>query len=146
VTVIPSAVESPPVADRPQARRRSWVPWLILLGYLAGAMLVTWRLWGDPAGRAQIGDPADVDLFAWFMRYDATAIGHGHLPALFTVAMNAPRGINLMWNTSFLLPGVTLAPVTLLAGAQASLSIMLVLGMAGSAAALSGCCAGGGQA
>ena len=136
MTVIPSAVESPPVADRPQARRRSWVPWLILLGYLAGAMLVTWRLWGDPAGRAQIGDPADVDLFAWFMRYDATAIGHGHLPALFTVAMNAPRGINLMWNTSFLLPGVTLAPVTLLAGAQASLSIMLVLGMAGSAAAL----------
>jgi hypothetical protein len=136
VNAVPSAVKSPPVAARPQARRRSWVPWLILLCYLAGAMLVTWRLWADPAGRAQIGDTGDVDLFAWFMRYDATAIGHGHLPALFTVAMNAPRGINLMWNTSFLLPGVVLTPVTLLAGAQASLTIMLVLGMAGSAAAL----------
>jgi hypothetical protein len=136
VTVLPAAVESPPVAERPQARRRSWVPSLIPLCYLAGAMLVTFRLWGDPAGHAQIGDTADVDLFAWFMRYDATAIGHGHLPALFTVAMNAPRGINLMWNTSFLLPGVALAPVTLLAGAQVSLTIMLVLGMAGSAAAL----------
>jgi hypothetical protein len=136
VTVIPSAVESPPVAGRPLARRRSWAVWLILLGYLAGAMLVTCRLWVDPAGRAVIGDTADVNLFAWFMRYDATAIGHGHLPALFTVAMNAPRGINLMWNTSFLLPGIVLAPVTLLAGAQVSLTIMLVLGMAGSAAAL----------
>jgi hypothetical protein len=136
VSVIPSAVESPPVAARPQARRRSWAGWLILFCYLAGAMLVTWRLWGDPAGRAQVGDTPDADLFAWFMRYDATAIGHGHLPALFTVAMNAPRGINLMWNTSFLLPGVLLAPVTLLAGPQTSLSIMLVLGMAGSAAAL----------
>ena len=50
--------------------------------------------------------------------------------------MNAPRGINLMWNTSFLLPGVVLAPVTLLAGAQTSLTIMLTLGMAGSAASL----------
>ena len=136
MSVIPAAVESPPVADRPQPRRRPWVPWLILLCYLAGAMLVTWRLWADPAGRAQIGDAGDVDLFAWYMRYDATAVGHGHLPALFTVAMNAPRGINLMWNTSFLLPGVVLAPVTLLAGAQTSLTIMLVLGMAGSAASL----------
>jgi hypothetical protein len=42
--VIPSAVESPPVADRPQARRRSRAGWLILLCYLAGAMLVTFRL------------------------------------------------------------------------------------------------------
>jgi hypothetical protein len=136
VSVIRQAVELPPVAERPPARGRSWVPWLILLCYLAGAVAVTWRLWADPASLAQTGDTADVDLFAWFMRYDGTAIAHGHLPALVTVAMNAPRGINLMWNTSFLLPGVVLAPVTLLAGAQTSLTIMLTLGMAGSAASL----------
>jgi len=136
VSVIRSAVEPPPVAERPLARRRSWVPWLILLCYLAGAVAVTWRLWADPASLAQTGDTADVDLFAWFMRYDGTAIAHGHLPALVTVAMNAPRGINLMWNTSFLFPGVVLAPVTVLAGAQTSLTIMLTLGMAGSAASL----------
>ena len=136
MSVIRPAVELPPVAERPRARRRSWVPWLILLCYLAGAVAVTWRLWADPASLAQTGDTADVDLFAWFMRYDGTAIAHGHLPVLVTVAMNAPRGINLMWNTSFLLPGVVLAPVTVLAGAQTSLTIMLTLGMAGSAAAL----------
>jgi hypothetical protein len=136
VSVIRSEAEAPPVAERPPAHGRSWLPWLVLLCYLAGAVAVTWHLWADPASLAQTGDTADVDLFAWFMRYDATAIGHGHLPVLVTVAMNAPRGINLMWNTSFLFPGVVLAPVTLLAGAQTSLTIMLTLGMAGSAASL----------
>jgi hypothetical protein len=136
VSVIRPAVELPPVAGRPPARGRSWRPWLILLCYLAGAVAVTWRLWANPASLAQTGDTADVDLFAWFMRYDGTAIAHGHLPALVTVAMNAPRGINLMWNTSFLFPGVVLAPVTLLAGAQTSLTVMLTLGMAASAASL----------
>ena len=70
------------------------------------------------------------------MRYDAVAIAHGHLPALVTTAMGAPRGVNLMWNTSVLLPGILLAPVTLLAGPQVSLTIMLTLGRAGSAASL----------
>ncbi len=32
-----------------------------------------------------------------------------------------------MWNTSFLLPGTLLAPVTLLAGPQVSLTIALTL-------------------
>jgi hypothetical protein len=136
VSAIPSAVEPSPVAERPPARTRPWAAWLILLCYLIGAVLVTCRLWADPARLAQLGDSSDVDLFAWFMRYDATAVAHGHLPALITAAMNAPRGINLMWNTSFLLPGVVLAPVTLLAGAQTSLTVMLTLGMAGSAASL----------
>ena len=78
-------------------------------------MAVTWRLWADPASHTVAGNPNDADLFAWFMRYDATAVAHGRLPALVTAAMNAPQGINLMWNTSMLLPGVLLAPVTLLA-------------------------------
>ena len=84
----------------------------------------------------QAGDRGDVDLFAWFVQYAATAVSHGQLPALFTTAMNAPVGISLMWNTSFLLPGVLLSPVTLLWGPQVSLTVALTLGFAGSAAAL----------
>jgi hypothetical protein len=38
-----------------------------------------------------------------------------------------------MWNTSELLPGLVLAPVTLLASPQTSLTIMLTAGFAGSA-------------
>ena len=99
-------------------------------------MAVTCRLGADPAARAQVGDVQDVNLFAWFMRYEATAIAHGRLPALTTAALNAPHGISMMWNTSVLLPGVLLAPVTLLAGPQTSLTLMLTLGFAGSAASL----------
>jgi hypothetical protein len=136
VSVIPAAVRQPPVAERPPPPASGRAQWIIMACYLAAAFALTWRLWADPAGRIQVGDVQDVNLFAWFMHYDAVAVAHGHLPALVTTAMNAPRGINLMWNTSFLLPGIVLAPVTLLAGAQVSLTIMLTLGFAGSAAAL----------
>ena len=134
--LVPSAVKPPQTAEPPGLRTRPWTPWLVLALYLLGAVAVTWRLWADPASRMQVGDVTDVDLFAWFIRYSAESVAHGGLPALVTTAMNAPHGINLMWNTSVLLPGVLLTPVTLLAGAQTSLTLLLTLGYAGSAAAM----------
>jgi hypothetical protein len=125
-----------PTATRRERRARALGPWLVVACYLIGALVITGRLWIDPAGRMQAGDRGDVDLFAWFVQYAATAVSHGQLPALFTTAMNAPIGVNLMWNTSFLLPGVLLSPVTLLWGSQVSLTVALTLGFAGSAAAL----------
>jgi len=137
VSAIPTAVAPRPVAERPPPPR-SWpgARWLVLCCYLLGAVAVTWRLWADPAGRVQAVDLQDVNLFAWFLRYSATAVAHGHLPALVTTALNAPHGVNMMWQTSVLLPGILLAPVTLLAGPQVSLTIVLTLSMAGSAASL----------
>jgi hypothetical protein len=104
--------------------------------YLAAAYALTWRLWADPAARMVSGNPGDVNLVAWFMRYSATAVSHGRFPSLVTTGLNAPQGINLMWNASMPLPGVILAPVTLLAGPFASLNLLLTLGYAGSAASL----------
>jgi hypothetical protein len=135
VSAVPSTVK-PPAAEHQPDRGRAGAQWLVLGCYLLGAMVLTSRLWIGPAGRIQAGDPHDVDLFAWYMRYAATAIAHGHLPALVTTAMGAPRGVNLMWQTSFLLPGIVLTPVTLLAGPQVSLTVVLTLGLAGSAASL----------
>lgn len=109
--------------------------WLIVGGYVLAAVVVTWRLWADPANLVQ-AHTGDIDQFASWLRYYATAVAHGRLPALVTTAMNAPYGINLMRNTSFLLPGLLLTPVTLLAGPQTSLTVALVLGFAGSAASL----------
>ena len=111
---------------------------LILAGvyYLVGALLVTWWLWRDPASRMVAGNYNDTDQMAWFFRYDATAISHFHLPALVTTGMNAPQGVNAMWNTFMLLPGTLLAPVTLLAGPQTSLTILMTAGFAGSALAM----------
>jgi hypothetical protein len=131
-----SATESARAAEPRWRRLRTAGPWLVMCCYLIGAVALTAHLWADPAGRDQLGGGGDVDLFAWFMRYAATAVSHGRLPALVTVGMNAPQGINLMWNTSFLLPGVLLAPLTLLAGPQVSLTLALTLGFAGSAASL----------
>jgi hypothetical protein len=136
MSTIPAAVEPTQGAERPSPRSGSRAQWLVLGCYLLGAVALTSRLWIDPAGRMPTGDAHDVDQFAWFMRYAATAVSHGRWPALVTTALNAPRGVNLMWNTSFLLPGMLLTPVTLLAGPQVSLTIVLTLGFAGSAATL----------
>ncbi len=133
--LVPLAVKPSPAADTPRLLARARAPWLVLALYLVGAVALTWRLWADPASRVQ-SRGGDVDLFAWYIRHSAESMAHGSLPALVTTAMNAPHGINLMWNTSLLLPGVLLTPVTLLAGPQASLTLLLTLGFAGSAASL----------
>ena len=104
--------------------------------YLLAALAVTLLLWRDPVSRTVAGNPNDADQMAWFFRYDATAIAHFHLPALVTTAMNAPQGVNVMWNTFMLLPGVLLAPVTLACGPQVSLTLLLTAGFAGSATAM----------
>jgi hypothetical protein len=127
------------------ARRRAALNWIaghpglfVVFAYLAAAVALNWRLWAGLGTMSPAGDPgpADNDLMAWFMRYAADAIAHGHLPALVTTALNAPHGINLMWNNTILFPAVVLTPVTLLAGPQASLTIVATLGYAGSAAAM----------
>ncbi len=133
---LPTVGAAPVAAARGRWRRGGRVVTLILACYLLAAIVVTWRLWADPASRTVAGNPNDADLFAWFLRYNATAVAHGRLPALVTAAMNAPQGINVMWNTSLLLPGVLLTPVTLLLGPQTALTVLMTLGFAGSAATL----------
>ncbi len=121
------------------ARPRRLAPWLIVASYLVIAVGLTWRLWADPAARMPSSGhrvESDVLLTAWFMRYTASAVAHGGLPALVTTAVNAPHGINVMWNTSLLLPGLLLTPVTLVAGPMPSLLVLLTLGFAGSAASM----------
>jgi hypothetical protein len=107
--------------------------------YVLVAVVLTSQIWADPAVRVPATGPrveSDIYLNVWFMRYAADAVAHGHLPALITTAVNSPRGINMMWNTSLLLPSVLLAPVTLLAGPTVSLAVLQTVGFAGSAAAL----------
>ena len=130
------ALAAPAAVTRGPLRDRRVLAGLVLACYLLGAVAVTWRLWADPASRTIAGNANDADLFAWFLRYDATAVAHLRLPALVTAAMNAPQGVNVMWNTFLLLPGVLLAPVTLTFGPQTTLTLLTTLGFAGSAASL----------
>ncbi|HEY2312931.1 MAG TPA: hypothetical protein VGH96_04910 [Streptosporangiaceae bacterium] len=123
-------------SSRPAAWARAHWAAIVPAWYLLCALFVTSHLWFNPAARRQIGDVQDVNQATWFMRYAATAIEHFRLPALTTTAMNAPHGVNLMWNTSLLLPGSLMTPVTLYFGPQVSLTVLLVVGFAGSAAAM----------
>jgi hypothetical protein len=131
------AVES---SERPV--RRGALGWarsrqaITLYCYLVGAIYVTSRILVHPAGTRQNGDVEDVNQATWFLRYSASAVEHFRLPALVTTAMNAPHGVNLMWNTSLLLPGIVISPITLLFGPQVALTTLLIIGFTGSAAAM----------
>lgn len=106
------------------SRRRAL---LALGGYLALALLWTARLWVDPAHRSPPNRP-DVALFTWFLTWDA----HPSL-SLHANQLNVPDGVNVMWQTGLLLPGLLLAPLTRAAGAQVSYNLLLTLGPALSA-------------
>jgi hypothetical protein len=136
VTAAPTTISVPAVSERarPLSDRRAVA--LVGVYYLLAAVAVTLWLWRDPASRTVAGNPNDTDQLAWFFRYDATAFAHARLPDLVTTAMNAPRGVNVMWNTFMLLPGIVLAPVTLAFGPQASLNVLMTVGFAGSATAM----------
>ena len=130
-------VESSPEPGRPSGLARLKSPQAITLYcYLGLAIYVTCRLWTDPAGLRQVGDPQDVNQATWFVRYAANAVEHFRLPALITSTMNAPHTVNLMWNTPFLLPGILVAPVTLLFGSQVALTTILTVALFASAAAM----------
>jgi hypothetical protein len=133
------AVEPAKQADGHRIRRLVRGEWLVLALYLLAAIGITIHIWAHPSTVSPSDTNVvhnDIYLNIWFMRYVADAISHGHLPSLITTAVNAPEGINAMWNTSLLVPGTLLTPVTLIAGPVVSLTILLTLGFAGSAASM----------
>src|ERR1700684_1654449 len=65
---------SAPREPGPGPRAASWAGWLVMALYLLASFALTWRLWADPAGRMAAGNPGDIALFSWFIRYTATAL------------------------------------------------------------------------
>ena len=66
----------PAAAERVRPLVRRPMLWLAGAYYLVGAVALTMWLWRDPASRIVAGNPYDADQFAWFFRYDATAVAH----------------------------------------------------------------------
>jgi hypothetical protein len=111
---------------------RPWAAWAPPLIYLVLAMSICVHLMADPMHRVVAGNPHDVALISYFLQAEPTALLHGHNPLLITT-LNAPDGVNVMWNTGLLLPAMVLAPISLTLGGTVTFNLLLVTGLAGSA-------------
>jgi hypothetical protein len=99
--------------------------------YLALALLLTADVWTAPTTR-WIGGCCDPEETIWFLRWIPWAISHGSDPFV-TSQINAPVGVNLMWNASIPFLSLVMAPVSLTVGSVAAYNVAIVLSIAFSA-------------
>ena len=98
-----------------------------LLFYTALAFLLFCQVWSSP-GHRSLGSSADPQQMMWFLGWTRFALSHHDNP-LFSAFLDYPHGVNLMWNTSVLLPGVLLAPVTAWQGPVVAYNLLLTLSL-----------------
>lgn len=121
---------APPAQSQPASRRRR-----LLIGFLwpAAVFLVALALsywyyhsaWVHPRA-SWIGGQGDPEQQMWFMRWPMYAISRGNNPVL-TDFLQYPTGTNLMWNTSDLVPGLVMFPVTLIWGPVLTYNLLMLL-------------------
>ncbi len=95
-------------------------------GYLGLAVVVLWHVWSHHPTTTTTCGCGDTSLFTWFIAWPAHALSQASNP-LYSTAMFAPSGVNLLSNTGEVGLGVMLAPVTWWFGPIASLNVALTL-------------------
>jgi hypothetical protein len=107
-------------------------PWVFRLAVVLGEGLlvaVMYHQWGwHPTHTIIASASADHVQQTWFLAWYAHALGHGLNP-LWSPALNAPGGINLVTNTSAPLLSVLAAPVTWWFGPLTSYLWLLAAGL-----------------
>ncbi|QOV36752.1 glycosyltransferase family 2 protein [Streptomyces ferrugineus] len=104
-----------------------------LLFLLMSVALYSGRFF-DPAHRYLPDSLRDQNQWEWFFAVTADNVAHLRNP-LFTDLQGFPDGVNLMANTVMLGLSVPLTPLTLTAGPAVTLSLVMTLGLAATAAA-----------
>ncbi|MDX6223550.1 MAG: hypothetical protein QOD91_2604 [Frankiales bacterium] len=112
-----------PLPRRGDFARRHWSAVTAPVAYLLGSICLYWPLFRHLRSAA-MGGP-DASLFTWWLGWTPYAISHGHSPFVSTW-INAPHGVNAMWNTSVPLLGVLMSPVTETWGPVASVNLLLI--------------------
>jgi len=108
---------------------RDWRADLAVLGAcVAIALYLTYGMWLDPNHRAVAHNQGDQALFEWLLSYAAYSPTHGANP-WWTTLLNHPLGANLAVNTSMVVVGGLLTPVTLTLGAPVSFLVVLTLNL-----------------
>jgi hypothetical protein len=97
---------------------------LIFLGLAVWHFRLTWTA----PREVTIGGHGDPWLFVWFLKWDQVAVAHAHSP-LVSQYLNVPAGVNLMWNTSVILPGILLAGVTATLGPVFTYNLLVTLAL-----------------
>jgi hypothetical protein len=99
-----------------------------LLLYLTCALILTADAWTSPSTH-WIGGCCDPQQSIWFLQWLPFAVRNGVDP-LFTTMLNAPDGVNLMWNSA-MTPLALLAVVpTVLGGPVFAYDVMIVIALA----------------
>jgi hypothetical protein len=91
------------------------------------------RTWfGGNLAERLVGGGGDPLGFVWFLAWLPHALEHGHSP-LFSTALMAPGGANLLGSTSIFLPSFLLWPVTASGGPVLGYDVLATVGLALSA-------------
>jgi hypothetical protein len=116
--------------------RRSWLAWLLALcAYLPLAALAYWPVWTHWSSQLNGCNCWDQLLLEWFIHWTPSAVTQGH-SVLVTNYIDAPGGVNLMWNTSVVTLGALGAPLTQTIGVVHTMSILMTLSLALSASTM----------
>jgi len=125
----PAGLPSAPLGPGLRApNRRGHAAWPEVLAVFVLAMGLTMALFHEATLHpmtTQVGGAGDADEYSWFLRWMPYALGHGINP-LSSTYVNYPGGINLMWNTSVILPSLVMSPVTLVFGAALSYNVLIM--------------------
>ena len=115
-----------PVASIALVLRRAKTDLIVLFGYVAISVgYFGWGLLPHP-GRTVVGSGNDTQIYVWSFAWWAHAIGSWTNP-LFTHALYAPAGLNVVWTLT--VPGLALvfSPITFLFGPVASYNLAALL-------------------
>ncbi len=126
------AGRKPPVEPVRRTRVLSeWTPLIVPpLAYALAAAYYFSRFLAHPTRGIPGG--ADGIVYAWYFEWVEQAFVHLHNP-FFSDAINAPAGVNVMWNTAVFALAVVCIPLTALIGAGPTVGLMMVLAPVASA-------------
>jgi hypothetical protein len=122
-------VRSKTWAQRTQIAR--WTPLVVPpLLYATAAAAQFSRFLADPTRGVPGG--ADGVIYTWYFEWVKQAVVHLHNP-FFAPALNAPAGVNVMWNTAMFALALVFLPLTALVGAGPTVGSLMVLAPVASA-------------